>query len=139
MKFSSGHRIFFQKVIRSEPMVRLISVNIIFRFQNILMSISDSNEFFVTRAGKKVEFEKLNFFSLQREKLPDFSLIQNGLYMEFFQDLGMYDHLHVQEIQIHMQVHLIRAHRRHRNCKHQAQKIMISAVFWLCLIIAKKQ
>ena len=66
---------FFQKVIRSEPVVRLTSVNNIFRFDNILMSISDSNEFFVTRAGKKVEFEKLNFFSLQREKLPDFSLI----------------------------------------------------------------
>ena len=58
----------FQKVIRSEPEVRIISINNIFRFNNILMSISGSKLFFATHAGKKVEFEKLKFFSRKRKK-----------------------------------------------------------------------
>ena len=112
----------FQKVIRSEPEVRIISVNNIFRFHNILMSISGYTLFFVTRAGKKVEFEKLKFFSLKREKSSDFRASYSALFSEFLKDLGIEEYLYVQESKIHMYTHIVRAHRRHKNRKHQAQK-----------------
>ena len=43
----------FQKVIRSKPEVRLISVNNIFRFHNILIIILDSKLIFVIFEAKK--------------------------------------------------------------------------------------
>jgi len=66
------------------------------------MSISGSKLFFVTHAGKKVEFEKLKFFSLKREKWLDFRASYSALFLEFLQDLGIEEHLQVQENKIHM-------------------------------------
>ena len=60
------------------------------------MGICGSNEFFLILAEKKVEFEKLNFFSLRREKRSNFDASYSALYLKFFQDLGMEDHLYVQ-------------------------------------------
>ena len=66
------------------------------------MSISGSKLFFVTHAGKKVEFEKLKFFSLKREKWLDFRASYSALFSEFLQDLGIEEYLQVQESKIHM-------------------------------------
>jgi len=92
----------FQKIIRSKPKVRNELVNNIFRFHNILMVICWPKFNFVTHARNKWKMEFIKFFSLQREKSLDFNASYSVLYAEFFQDLGIEDHLHAQESKIHM-------------------------------------
>ena len=52
------------------PEVRLISVHNMFWFHNILMSISDYNDFFVTRAEKKLSLKNLTFFLFIEKNHP---------------------------------------------------------------------
>ena len=75
----------FQKVIRSEPEVRLISINNIFRFQNILIVIFESKFISVDFKEKKQfffkilnEISKKNFFSFENRK------IENATYNSIF-------------------------------------------------------
>ena len=60
----------FQEVIKSEPEVRIISFNIIFRFHNILMSICWHKFIFVSHAMQKRFFFFLQFFSSKSKNHP---------------------------------------------------------------------
>ena len=92
----------FQKIIRSEREVRLISVNNIFRFHIILMVIYGPKFIFVPYTRNKWKLEFIKFFSLQREKWLDFRASFSALFSECFQDLGIEEHLLPQESKIHM-------------------------------------
>ena len=106
--FSKFQKIFirpskiFQKVIRSEPEVRLISVNNIFRFHNILMVIYWHKFIFVTHAMQNRFFFLLEFFFFKKKKSSDFRASFSALFSKFLQDLGIEEHLHAQESKIHM-------------------------------------
>ena len=84
----------FQKVIISAPEVRLISVNNIFRFHNILMVICWHQFIFVTHAMQKRFFFFLQFFFFKKKKSSDFWASFSALFSEFLQDLGIEEHLH---------------------------------------------
>ena len=84
----------FQKVIRSEPEVRIISINIIFRFHNILMSICWHKFIFVSHAIQKRFFFFLQFFFFKKKKSSDFWASYSTLFLEFLQDLGIEEYLH---------------------------------------------
>ena len=92
----------FQKVIRSESEVRLISVNNIFRFHNILMVFYWHKFIFVTDASQQEIFFLLEFFFFKKKKSSDFWASYNALFSEFLQDLGIEEYLHAQESKIHM-------------------------------------
>ena len=84
----------FQKVIRSEPEVRIQSVNNIFQFQNILMGICGHKFIFVSHAEQKKFFFSLQFFFFKKKKSSDFRASYSALFLEFLQDLGIGDYLH---------------------------------------------
>ena len=92
----------FQKIIRSDSEGRIQSVNIIFRFHNILMVIYWHKFIFVTDASKQEIFFLLEFFFFKKKKSSDFRASFSSWFSEFLQDLGIEEYLHALEDKNHV-------------------------------------
>ena len=57
---------------------------------------------FVTHASQQEIFFLLEFFFFKKKKSSDFRASFSALFSEFLQDLGIEEHLYVQESKIHM-------------------------------------